>query len=950
MQPVATIARTWTSSLKLGGPIAAALGLISDLGAPIGDLVWYALLAALALALLGGLLWFGVFRARAAPDHMAHSTFAFGVVATVILSSVFGLNRLASDSPETGFLASHVEALRDVQASLVRVESKVEEVRAAQAVESALATERAAQQASEMAAVRVQQEQAEQAAQERAQAEAERDAALRRQAEAQAEELARQAEAQRRADEEQRALLAQQAEANRQAQAEQAARDAAQQELLDQLLSHQKDLLAQLQAARQRNDAEGQTQAGALESQLSAGDVQIQRQLELPVRQLGGKRVDYLLAKEQAAAGDQASAVASWGRYLKSCEDEFDPLADYAEFVASNKGDVRGEMVLIYTQRGLLCAGLLGAINAPEADRLAALQALRDAQPQFALVSLFLGRALLSQAQLDGSGVSYAKAAQELRRAAAGIRARAFDPYVLNRQQLQAWLEEIDRVVPLIATWEAQQVVAKEPPVADDCYYAVLKRMRDRDQVSEVGDCAEGSFILYRVLQSPLEAADAQSAALAVEEGKRRIAAWLESQVVSQQRSEASSSRSSDGQKASQRSFSSKTVSSSDVTQSGIQLYATQPTPEGGMEYAFLLSNRAVNSIKALRGAVRQPNADGLVCVEARAVVSMKGKDEAQAREAAIAGARLDAVGQVVGFRQRTIFAQSETELEQQTSLSVNKGYIKSMTVDLDVRRGDVYVVEISACISVNEIDQRIGETMKSMGRPKVFVDAQAPDLKTYLEGELGRSEVPITTDSDKADYVVRVGAQFENYMRKTGGSERLATRLNVGLALLDRDIQEEMCQVSLTEVRSFVGGDEQRRRDCQKQILTKSSDESSEGAEQEASPYDQVQGFLRCVRDSFRRIADEGRPVFVEIRHNADTKMQVQELLKGIRSLPGATAVEAERYTNGLSSVELRFIGNSQWLAEILERDFADIGGDLGMQVEREGISSRSVRLRVRY
>jgi hypothetical protein len=171
---------------------------------------------------------------------------------------------------------------------------------------------------------------------------------------------------------------------------------------------------------------------------------------------------------------------------------------------------------------------------------------------------------------------------------------------------------------------------------------------------------------------------------------------------------------------------------------------------------------------------------------------------------------------------------------------------------------------------------------------------------------------------------------------------------LNAKLELSDRDTRESICQTALPEVRSFVGGDDQRRRDCQRQIVTFASPASDDDSSSESTPQGQLQDFLLCVRDAFRRLADEGRPVFVEIQHGAAELDEVQALLSSLSRLPGATAVEEEIYKGGAAQVQLRFLGGSQWLAEILERDFAEIAADSGLSLRRREVTGRFVRMSV--
>lgn len=935
MRPIAS---TWSSSLRLGAPVSAALGLISDLGAPIGDLILYALIAAGVATFAAGAYWFGGLRLRATPDHPVHSTFAFGVVSFVILSSVFGLNRLASESPERGFLASHVEALRSMQESLVRVESKLEDLTAAQQKESSLAASRSQQQAAEIERIQIQQRQAEEAAQARdtaARAEAERRDAEARE---RSEQLLRHAEAQRNAQ----AELAQRSE---QQAAEQRARDAAQSAALDRLVEQQQALLAELRNATNKVRSAGTQSASpeiaAIEERLRAGDAAIQGQLSSPAENVAGPRGAYLRARELAARGESEQARKLYAEFTAACTDEYDPLEQYGRFLAE-QGDapaaVFGEL---YLRRELKCAGLLAALHAGPDERLASLERLRQQHPEFEVTSLFLGRELLLKAQSTGDGETYARSAAELRRAGIALEARSFDAYVLDRKQKQEWQLEIQRTLPLISVWESKQVVAKSAPAQGDCFYERLQAMRNRELISDVGQCESGDFILYRVFQTATEAASTNAPALALAEGKRAIAAWIETSVSSSQSAARSRHSDSSGVSISKSSFSSSTVTSTDVTQSGIQLYSTQPTAEGGLEYVFLLTTAATQSVKALRSAVRTPGPDGLVCVEARAIVSMSGRDEAQARDAAVQAAKQDALGQVVGVRQRTLFSQSERETGIQTSISVNNGYIKSFDIELDVRRGDVYVIELSACISLTEIDRQIGDTMKSLGNPKVLVECEAAELRRFLEGEIGKSQVSVSRDADKVDYVVRADALFEDFTFRVGTKEMEGTRLNASLALLDRDTREEMCQSTLPQVSSKIAGVDARQRACQRAIATQDKDN--------AAAYLAAQDFLRCMRDTFRRLASEGRPVFVEISHAPEQRTEVQALFEGLKSLPGAMSFESERNSDSLASMELRFMGESRWLAEILSRDFSDIAGERNLRLEREEISPRFVRMQVR-
>jgi hypothetical protein len=349
-----------------------------------------------------------------------------------------------------------------------------------------------------------------------------------------------------------------------------------------------------------------------------------------------------------------------------------------------------------------------------------------------------------------------------------------------------------------------------------------------------------------------------------------------------------------------------------------------------------------------MRNSVREAGPDGSVCVEARGMVSITGRDEAEARDAALSAAKQDAIGQVVGFRTRTVFSQVGQELDQQASVSHGKGYIQSFRINVDVRRGDIYVVEIEACVSLRELDKQIGDAMKALGRPKIVVECPAGHLRTKIEAELDAARIPVTKDEGLASYLVRADLSYEEYSRKLGTQERAATRLNSILVLVDRDTRETACHASLPEVRSFLGGADERRRDCQRQLVAAPAPADAAESEAQESPQEQLEQFLGCVRDEFRRLADEGRPVFIEISHPRAANDPVATLLRGLKNLPGATAIEQELYSDTSASMQLRFLGESRWLAEILQREFDDIAADAGYRLKRKEVTPRVVRLSV--
>jgi hypothetical protein len=841
----------------------------------------------------------------------------------------------------------------------MRVEGKLDAVQAEQARANALADQRAQDQARDLASIKAEQEAARLAEEarllevremeERRRLELAEEAAK---AEIARQELVRQQLAQAEA------IAANAAEAQRLA-AEQRDQALAQQGQLDALLVTQEQMLLELKRLRAQPTAGDHDETlASLERKLHAGDAAIQQQLAGGADQVGGIRGVYILARAKVREGKTEEALELYARFTSECADEYDPLAEYMRFLSDSAGAEKAaaEMRRLYDQRGLLCAGLMAALAAPPSERLKSLQSLQSRHPEFELVTLFLGRQLLTLAQSSADGLTYAKAAQELRRASAAIRARGFDAYVLDRGQIHSWLEEIERTLPLISAWEAQQVVAAKPPPTDDCYFEVLKVMRSRGQISEVGKCAGDEFILYRIFQSAAEAADPNGALRAAEAGKKSIAEWLEVSIATSQKSSSNQSSGSGRSTTHESSFTSSSISTSDVTQSGVQLYASQVTADGGLEYVFLLSSSATRSVRAMREAIRTPNKDGLVCVEARAIVSMLGKNAAQARDAALAAAKQDALSQVVGFRQRTIFAQMEGEADQQRSLSLNKGYIKSMSIEMDIQKSDVYVVEIVACISVAEIDKNIGDVMKSMGNPQIAIDSDASVIRTYLEAELGRAQVRTTRHNESADFIIRIRPEFEEYTRTLGARDRAATRMNAELLMSDRDTLEMVCQRRLPEIRSFLADKGERERDCQRQVLqapVAGADEGDPHSEDQlpsdpALAHAQLQEFLACVRDSLRRLADEGRPLLVTLGYSSESRSQVQQLLQGLRQLPGTTSIQSEIYSDSQATVELRFLGSSQWLAEILERDFKNIESDTQKSIVREEITPRSVRLNV--
>jgi len=136
-------------AVKVGGPAGGLVGVLADLGAPVADLVLYFTLACAAITLAAGIIWFGkrqkALRAalsdgKITQEELAHATessgwsitFAFGLVATVVLGIVFLAQAVVTkpdDGPERGVVATLVPALQKMQDSMFKIEKDVAEIK-----------------------------------------------------------------------------------------------------------------------------------------------------------------------------------------------------------------------------------------------------------------------------------------------------------------------------------------------------------------------------------------------------------------------------------------------------------------------------------------------------------------------------------------------------------------------------------------------------------------------------------------------------------------------------------------------------------------------------------------------------------------------------------------------------------------------------------------------------
>src|SRR5204862_6059949 len=111
-------------AVKVGGPVGGTIGTCTDLGAPIANFSLYFTIGSAALTALAGWMWFGrrqknlrlaLADGKITPEEMQKITetngwsvsFAFGLVATVVLGLVFLAQLLIykpDDGPDRGVL------------------------------------------------------------------------------------------------------------------------------------------------------------------------------------------------------------------------------------------------------------------------------------------------------------------------------------------------------------------------------------------------------------------------------------------------------------------------------------------------------------------------------------------------------------------------------------------------------------------------------------------------------------------------------------------------------------------------------------------------------------------------------------------------------------------------------------------------------------------------------
>lgn len=135
---------------KVGGPAGGLMAMCADLGAPVAALSLYITIGAAAITVLAGWMWFGrrqrVLRVamsdgKITPEELAKATetngwsvtFAFGLVATLVLGVVFLAQALLpkkEDGPDRGVLATLIPPLQKMQDSLFNLQKEVGEIKA----------------------------------------------------------------------------------------------------------------------------------------------------------------------------------------------------------------------------------------------------------------------------------------------------------------------------------------------------------------------------------------------------------------------------------------------------------------------------------------------------------------------------------------------------------------------------------------------------------------------------------------------------------------------------------------------------------------------------------------------------------------------------------------------------------------------------------------------------
>jgi hypothetical protein len=136
-------------AVKVGGPAGGMVGTCTDLGAPVANFSLYFTIGCGVLTAIAGWMWFGrrqrnlraaLADGKITPEELQTITetngwsvsFAFGLVATVVLGLVFVAQSLMpkpEEGPERGVLATLVPSLQKVQDSLFNIQRDVSEIK-----------------------------------------------------------------------------------------------------------------------------------------------------------------------------------------------------------------------------------------------------------------------------------------------------------------------------------------------------------------------------------------------------------------------------------------------------------------------------------------------------------------------------------------------------------------------------------------------------------------------------------------------------------------------------------------------------------------------------------------------------------------------------------------------------------------------------------------------------
>lgn len=305
---------------------------------------------------------------------------------------------------------------------------------------------------------------------------------------------------------------------------------------------------------------------------------------------------------------------------------------------------------------------------------------------------------------------------------------------------------------------------------------------------------------------------DEEAKTYALVHGKKKVAAFLGSNISASESSSSSEITTTENGK--EKNVTAESFSSSikvNVQQFLKGMRKIQETQKGNVRYLVLFSSeKTTNESDALAGIMTNDSPNTVRVIGFSAITD--GRVD-RAKTIALNNAKASAIEQVLG----SVVASTEQAMDEKAFVKVfanSAGCIKQYRVVSEGLFGtSAYRVEVVAEVAKDELMKSYSSLLASMGGVKFFVETDNPFIHALLTEKFTDWGCDVTLDDKTAQYIITCHGRFDTtVIHPADGSQ--GTRITFSLRIIDANSGNELLTADNDprQATSFIGNVDRQR------------------------------------------------------------------------------------------------------------------------------------------